>query len=35
MDVVDRIAVVQTTVKDGMENVPVTPVVIKGMTVKR
>jgi cyclophilin family peptidyl-prolyl cis-trans isomerase len=35
MDVVDRIALVQTTVKDGMESVPVTPVVIKGMTVKR
>jgi peptidyl-prolyl cis-trans isomerase A (cyclophilin A) len=35
MDVVDRIAAVPTTVKDGMTNVPVTPVVIKGMTVKR
>jgi cyclophilin family peptidyl-prolyl cis-trans isomerase len=35
MDVVDRIASVQTTVKDGMENVPVTPVLIKGITVKR
>jgi cyclophilin family peptidyl-prolyl cis-trans isomerase len=35
MDVVDRIALVQTTVKNGMENLPVTPVIIKGMTVKR
>ena len=35
MDVVDRIALVQTTVKSGMENLPVTPVMIKGMTVKR
>jgi peptidyl-prolyl cis-trans isomerase A (cyclophilin A) len=35
MDVVDKIASVPTAVKSGMENVPVTPVVIKGMTVKR
>jgi peptidyl-prolyl cis-trans isomerase A (cyclophilin A) len=35
MDVVDKIASVPTAVKNGMENVPVTPVVIKGMTVKR
>jgi cyclophilin family peptidyl-prolyl cis-trans isomerase len=35
MDVVDRIGAMPTATKDGMENVPVTPVVIKGMTVKR
>ena len=35
MDVVDRIGAVPTAVKDGMENVPVTPIVIKGITVKR
>ena len=35
MDVVEKISLVQTTVKDGMENVPLTPIVIKGMTVKR
>ena len=34
MDVVDRIAMVKTGVKDGMENVPVVPVVIKSVTVK-
>lgn len=32
MDVVDRIAGVPTTTRDGMENVPVTPVVIKSVT---
>ena len=35
MDVVDRIAAVRTTSKDGMDNVPVTPVVIKGVTEKK
>lgn len=35
MDVVDRISKVQTTIKDGMENVPIEPVIIKGTTVKR
>jgi cyclophilin family peptidyl-prolyl cis-trans isomerase len=35
MDVADRIGAVPTATKDGMENVPVTPVVIKGITVKR
>ena len=36
MDVVDRIAVVRTTTnREGMENVPVTPVLIKGVTEKK
>ena len=35
MDVVDRIAAVPTTTREGMENVPVTPVVIKSVTVRR
>ncbi len=35
MDVVDRIGATPTAVTGGMESVPVTPVVIKGMTVKR
>jgi cyclophilin family peptidyl-prolyl cis-trans isomerase len=35
MDVVDRIGVVQTTTKGGLEDVPATPIVIKGITVKR
>ena len=34
MDVVDKIAAVRTTTKDGMENVPVTPVIIKSVTVR-
>src|SRR5215213_1344449 len=34
MDVVDRIATVPTTQREGMENVPVTPVVIKSVTVR-
>ncbi|HEX5474834.1 MAG TPA: peptidylprolyl isomerase [Vicinamibacterales bacterium] len=34
MDVVDKIANVDTTTKDGMEDVPVTPVVIERVTVK-
>src|SRR5262245_19769364 len=34
MAVVDRIAAVPTAVANGMENVPTTPVVIKGVTVK-
>jgi len=35
MDVVDRIAgVPTTTTRDGMENVPVTPVLIKSVTVR-
>ncbi|HET7695188.1 MAG TPA: peptidylprolyl isomerase [Vicinamibacterales bacterium] len=35
MDVVDRIAGVPTTSRDGMENVPVTPVLIKSVTERR
>jgi cyclophilin family peptidyl-prolyl cis-trans isomerase len=35
MDVVDRIAVVKTGAKDGMENVPVEPVIIKSVTLRR
>ena len=36
MDVVDRIAAVRTTTnREGMENVPVTPVLIKGITEKK
>ena len=35
MDVVDRIAGVPTTTKEGMESVPVTPVLIKSVTVRR
>lgn len=35
MDVVDRIGMVKTGVKDGMENVPVEPVVIKSVTLRR
>jgi peptidyl-prolyl cis-trans isomerase A (cyclophilin A) len=34
MDVVDKIAAVPTGSSGGMENVPVTPVIIKGVTVK-
>jgi cyclophilin family peptidyl-prolyl cis-trans isomerase len=34
MDVVDKIAAQPTTVRDGMSNVPVTPVVIRHVTVK-
>jgi cyclophilin family peptidyl-prolyl cis-trans isomerase len=35
MDVVDQISKVRTTIKGGLENVPVDPVIIKGITVKR
>jgi cyclophilin family peptidyl-prolyl cis-trans isomerase len=35
MDVVDKIAAVPTTTKDGMESVPVTPVVITSITLRR
>lgn len=35
MEVVDRIAMVKTGTKDGMENVPVVPVVIKSVTLRR
>jgi len=35
MDVVDRIAVVRTAARDGMETVPVTPVLITGVTEKK
>jgi cyclophilin family peptidyl-prolyl cis-trans isomerase len=35
MEVADRIAGVPTTTRDGMENVPVTPVVIKSVAVRR
>jgi len=35
MDVADRIGTTPTSTQGAMENVPVTPVVIKGMTVKR
>ncbi len=34
MDVVDRIAGVPTTTREGMENLPVTPVLIKSITVR-
>lgn len=34
MDVVDRIAGVPTTTREGMENIPVTPVLIKSITVR-
>jgi peptidyl-prolyl cis-trans isomerase A (cyclophilin A) len=34
MDVVDRIAAMPTTSRDGMEDVPVTPVVIKSVTLR-
>ena len=35
MDVVDKIASVPTTTKDGMESVPVTPVVIKSVSERK
>ena len=35
MDVVDKIAGVPTTTREGMESVPVTPVLIKSVTVRR
>jgi cyclophilin family peptidyl-prolyl cis-trans isomerase len=35
LDVVDKIAGVPTTTRDGMENVPVTPVLIKSVTLRR
>ena len=35
MDIVDKIAAVRTTTKDGMDDVPVTPVLIKSVTVRR
>jgi peptidyl-prolyl cis-trans isomerase A (cyclophilin A) len=35
MDVVDRIAATPTSDRGGMVNVPVTPVIIKGVTVKQ
>jgi peptidyl-prolyl cis-trans isomerase A (cyclophilin A)/peptidyl-prolyl cis-trans isomerase B (cyclophilin B) len=35
MEVVDRIASVPTATRDGMESVPVTPVIIKSVTVRR
>jgi cyclophilin family peptidyl-prolyl cis-trans isomerase len=35
MDVVDRIGAVRTGVKDGMEDVPLEPVIIKGITEKK
>jgi len=35
MDVADKIAAVRTTSKDGMDNVPVTPVVIRSVTEKK
>jgi cyclophilin family peptidyl-prolyl cis-trans isomerase len=35
MDVVDRIGAVKTGVKDGMEDVPLEPVIIKGITEKK
>ena len=35
LDVVDKIASVPTTTKDGMESVPVTPVVIKSVTERK
>lgn len=35
MDVVDKIASVQTGERDGMDDVPVTPIVIKSATIKK
>jgi peptidyl-prolyl cis-trans isomerase A (cyclophilin A) len=35
MDVVDRIAAVKTATRDGMETVPVTPVLIKSVTERK
>jgi hypothetical protein len=35
MDVVDKIGASPTGTRDGMENVPVTPIVIKSVTEKR
>jgi hypothetical protein len=35
MDIVDQIGKVATDTKGPMQDVPVTPIVIKGMTVKR
>jgi cyclophilin family peptidyl-prolyl cis-trans isomerase len=35
MDVVDRIAAVKTGSRDGMDNVPVTPVLIKSVTERK
>ncbi|HET7619203.1 MAG TPA: peptidylprolyl isomerase [Vicinamibacterales bacterium] len=35
MDVVDRIAAVETASRDGMDDVPVTPVVIKSVTIRK
>lgn len=35
MDVVDKIATVPTTTRDGMESVPVTPVIIKSVTERK
>jgi cyclophilin family peptidyl-prolyl cis-trans isomerase len=35
LDVVDKIASVTTTTKDGMESVPVTPVLIKSVTERK
>ena len=35
MDVVDRIGAVPTATKDGMDDVPVAPVIIKSVTVRR
>jgi cyclophilin family peptidyl-prolyl cis-trans isomerase len=35
MDVVDRIAAVRTSSRDGMDTVPVTPVLITGVTEKK
>lgn len=35
MDVVDKIAMVPTTTRDGMESVPVTPVIIKSVTERK
>ena len=35
MEIVDKIAAVRTTTKDGMDDVPVTPVLIKSVTVRR
>jgi len=35
MDVVDKIATVLTTTRDGMESVPVTPILIKSVTERK
>ena len=35
MDVVDKIAAMPTTSREGMDDVPVTPVTIKAVTIQK